>query len=55
MTNPMNKLRSAFARRAEYSRLVNEIRGMSNETALDLGIFRSDAHRIAREAVYGDH
>ena len=49
----MTKFRAANAKRAAYYRTVAEIEAMSIDTALDLGIYRGDAHRIAHEAVYG--
>ncbi|MEM6610251.1 MAG: hypothetical protein AAF689_16940 [Pseudomonadota bacterium] len=49
----MTKIRSARANRAAYNRTVAEIEAMSLGTALDLGLFREDAHLIARRAVYG--
>ena len=49
----MTKIRAANAKRAAYYRTVAEIESMSVDTALDLGIYRGDAHRIARQAVYG--
>jgi uncharacterized protein YjiS (DUF1127 family) len=49
----LNKVRTAAQKRAEYNRTVAEIRSMPLDVALDLGIFREDAHRIARNAVYG--
>ena len=49
----MTKIREANAKRAAYYRTVAEIESMSIDTALDLGIYRGDAHRLARQAVYG--
>lgn len=49
----VTKFREARAKRAAYVRTFNEIQSMSVETALDLGIFREDARRIAHETVYG--
>ncbi len=49
----MTKIRDARAKRAAYHRTVSEIESMSLDTALDLGIFREDAHQIAHKAVYG--
>ena len=42
-----------ISKRAAYNRTVREIRGLSTNVALDLGIFKSDAEKIARKAVYG--
>jgi uncharacterized protein YjiS (DUF1127 family) len=46
-------LRTAVAKRAAYARTVREIEAMPLDVALDLGIFREDAARIASRAVYG--
>ncbi|MCR8725245.1 hypothetical protein [Frigidibacter sp. ROC022] len=48
-----NDLRSAVAKRAAYARTVREIRSLPLDVALDLDIYREDAPRIARRAVYG--
>lgn len=40
-------------KRARYNRTVFEIQSMPLDVALDLGIFREDAEKIARRAVYG--
>jgi len=53
MTSIMTRMRTAAAKRAAYNRTVDEIAHMPLDVALDLGIFREDAHRIARHAVYG--
>jgi len=53
MTSIMTRLRTAAAKRAAYNRTVAEISGMPLDVALDLGIFREDAHLIAHNAVYG--
>ena len=46
-------LKTAARKRAAYNRTVREIESMPLDVALDLGIYRGDAHRIAMEAVYG--
>lgn len=53
ITDLMTRLRSAAARRAAYTRTVREIATMPREVALDLGIFREDAEKIAWTHVYG--
>jgi uncharacterized protein YjiS (DUF1127 family) len=53
MTSIMTHLRTAAVKRAAYNRTVDEISRMPLDVALDLGIFREDAHQIARKAVYG--
>lgn len=53
MTSITNRLRAAAAKRAAYNRTVREIAGMPHEVALDLGIFREDAEKIAWKHVYG--
>ena len=40
-------------KRIAYERTVAEIEAMSHDVALDLDIFREDARKIARQAVYG--
>ena len=53
MTSIMSQLRNAAAKRAAYNRTVDEIERMPLDVALDLGIFREDARKIAYSAVYG--
>lgn len=53
MMNIINQIRTAFAKRNEYNRTVYEISHLSREMALDLGIFREDAQKIAHSHVYG--
>lgn len=53
MTSIVNSLRNAAAKRAAYNRTVAEISNMPLDVALDLGIFREDAEKIAYRAVYG--
>ncbi len=49
----LHSVRSALQKRAAYQRTKNEIRAMSLDVALDLGIFREDASKIAAKAIYG--
>lgn len=51
--NFFERVRSANQKRRMYNRTVAEIASLPRDVALDLGIFPEDAHRIAREAVYG--
>lgn len=53
MLNVIKALKSAAAKRAAYLRTRNEIAGLSDAEVADLGIYRQDAARIARAAVYG--
>jgi hypothetical protein len=53
MTDLLQTLRTHAAKRVAYLRTVNEIRAMPLDVALDLDIYRGDAERIARRAVYG--
>ena len=46
-------IKETLQKRAMYRRTVSEIRSMSLDVALDLGIFRDDAEKIALQAVYG--
>jgi len=51
--NVLNKVRTAVQKRAAYVRLRNEIASMPQDVAIDLGMFREDAARIASKAIYG--
>ncbi len=53
MNTLFSKLKTAAQKRAAYNRTVYEIEHMPLDIALDLNIYRGDAHRIARQAVYG--
>jgi hypothetical protein len=53
MMTVIEQLKSAAAKRAAYHRTVAELEAMPLEVALDLNIYRGDARRIARQAVYG--
>lgn len=46
-------LRARAARRAQYNRTRHALASLPLDTALDLDIYRGDADRIARQAVYG--
>ena len=48
-----HKIRRSARQYAEYRRIVSEIQALSPREAADVGIFQSDAHLIARKAVYG--
>ena len=48
----MNFLDDLKKRRA-YHRTLNELRRMPLDVALDLDIYRGDAEKLARRAVYG--
>ena len=49
----LTSVRTAIEKRAAYNRIKNEIATMRQETAIDLGLFREDAHKIATKAIYG--
>ena len=49
----MNSVRTAIKKRVAYSRLKHELATMPQETAIDLGMFREDAGKIASKAIYG--
>ena len=49
----MNLVRTAIEKRVAYSRLKHELATMPQETAIDLGMFREDAGKIASKAIYG--
>ncbi|PRX38282.1 protein of unknown function [Meinhardsimonia xiamenensis] len=53
MNGFFDQLRERARKRALYRRTVREIRSMPDSVARDLGIYRGEAERIAREAVYG--
>jgi uncharacterized protein YjiS (DUF1127 family) len=53
MMTVISRLKSAAAKRAAYKRTVAELEAMPLDVALDLDLFREDARRIARHAVYG--
>ncbi|RMD88758.1 MAG: DUF1127 domain-containing protein [Alphaproteobacteria bacterium] len=53
MTSLIGRLRENARKRALYRRTVKEIRAMPDTIARDLGLYRGEAERIAREAVYG--
>ena len=53
MVDILSSVRLAAEKRRRYLRTRDEIRRMPLDVALDLGIFREDAERIARTAVYG--
>ncbi|MEO1238947.1 MAG: hypothetical protein AAFW64_04645 [Pseudomonadota bacterium] len=40
-------------KRALYHRTVAELKALPTDTALDLDIYKGDAEKIARRAVYG--
>lgn len=44
---------SAMQKRVRYNRTRYEIATMPQDVAIDLGIFREDASKIAAKAVYG--
>jgi len=48
MTQIVNQLLDAAQKRIAYARTVAEIEAMSLDVALDLGIFREDAPKIAQ-------
>ncbi len=53
MTSIISRMRDAAQKRAAYYRTVDEIERMPLDVALDLNIYRGDAHKIAYKAVYG--
>jgi len=53
MTNVFEKLKTAARNHARYVETRDEIAKMPLDVALDLGIYRGDANRIAYQAVYG--
>ncbi|MBL4917826.1 hypothetical protein [Szabonella alba] len=53
MNSLLNSLKTALRNHARYVATRHEIERMPLDVALDLGIFREDAHSIARKAVWG--
>jgi uncharacterized protein YjiS (DUF1127 family) len=53
MISVIDMLKTAARNYALYRQTRDEIANMPLDVALDLGIYRGDADRIAREAVYG--
>jgi len=49
----LNTVRNAIEKRVAYSRLKRELAMMPVETAIDLGMFREDARKVATKAIYG--
>jgi hypothetical protein len=49
----LTTVRTAIEKRVAYTRLKYELQSMPVETAIDLGMFREDASKIAAQAIYG--
>jgi len=49
----LSNIRVAVQKHAAYIRTRNEIAAMPQDVAIDLGLFREDADKIAWRAVYG--
>ena len=49
----MTSLLSDLKKRRLYNKTVREISNMPNDIALDLGIYKGEAHALAARAVYG--
>ncbi|MEL6570350.1 MAG: hypothetical protein AAFQ64_01745 [Pseudomonadota bacterium] len=49
----ISNIRNAYQKRAAYNRIKSEIANMPLATAIDLGIFKDDAQKIASKAIYG--
>jgi uncharacterized protein YjiS (DUF1127 family) len=54
MITVIDMLKTAARNYALYRQTRDEIANMPLDVALDLGIYRGDAERIAHEAVYGN-
>ncbi len=50
----MNTLLNTISKRRLYNRTVREISSLPVDVALDLGIYKGDAHALAARAVYGE-
>ena len=46
-------IKESIRKRALYNETVHQLRSMPLNVALDLDIYRGDAKKIARHAVYG--
>jgi uncharacterized protein YjiS (DUF1127 family) len=53
MITVFDMLKTAAENYARYRSTRDEIANLPLDVALDLGIYRGDADKIAREAVYG--
>jgi uncharacterized protein YjiS (DUF1127 family) len=53
MITVFDMLKTAAENYARYRATRDEIANLPLDVALDLGIYRGDAEKIAREAVYG--
>jgi uncharacterized protein YjiS (DUF1127 family) len=53
MITVIDMLKNAARNYATYRTTRDEIANLPLDVALDLGIYRGDAEKIAREAVYG--
>ena len=53
MMTLVKQMQDAVRVRAEYRRTLAELSRMPLDTALDLDIYKGDAERLARSAVYG--
>jgi len=49
----LTTVRTAMRKHAAYLRLKNELASMPQDVAIDLGLFREDAAKIASKAIYG--
>lgn len=49
----LNTVRTAIQKRVAYTLLKHELASMPVETAIDLGMFREDASKVAAKAIYG--
>ena len=54
MFTVIDMMKTAVRNYALYRQTRDEIANMPLDVALDLGIYRGDAERIARETVYGN-
>lgn len=52
MKNLISRFKTALRNRARYIATRNEIARLPLDVALDLGMFRGDADRIARKVVW---
>lgn len=49
----LSTVSTAVRKRATYLRTKAELENMPTQTAIDLGLFKEDARKVAYRAVYG--
>lgn len=52
MNSVLARMQTALVKRIAYNNLVSEIEGLSLREADDIGLHRSNARQIAKDAIY---